>query len=176
MKISLTVIVVQMDVAKQRSGFAYNSYRILASGEQDGLAGNAAGAPAESSRADMLGFDYNPAFGGAEGSGREARYCFTAPDGPCQLKAVLAWNLKVNEGGAQWDGEAELYDLDLKLFDLDRSAVLPVATSDSWIDNTESIRAQLAPGHTYELRVVCARRQADFLWDYALTWNVAPPG
>jgi len=58
-----------------------------------------------------------------------------------------------------------LHDLDLKLYDLDRSDVLPVA-------NSENICLELTPGHKYELRVVVAKGQDEFLWDYALAWQI----
>lgn len=147
-----------------------NSYYILAAGEQDGVADSVSG------NVDVSGFDYNPAFGGLAGTPRQVRYRFTPSAGGARLSAVLVWNLKVNEDPDRWDGRAELYDLDLKLFDLDVSEGRPVATSDSWVDNVEGIWAELAPGHTYELRVVSARRQPAFRWDYALAWQVVPDG
>ncbi len=150
-----------------------NSYYVLAAGEQDGVEGESADRPRVLK---ALGFDYNPAFGGAQGTARRACYRLVGSAGGVRLRAVLAWNLRVNESRDHWDGRATLYDLDLKLYDLDTSEVIPVAQSDSWVDNAETIRAAVIPGHAYELRVVCAARQSDFLWDYALAWQMGDVG
>jgi hypothetical protein len=152
-----------------------NSYHILAGGEhdsaQDAGGGAGGGVPA-------AGFDYDPAFGGLAGSNRLGTYVLTAPEGDPRLKACLAWNLRVESGDEEWSGEATLYDLDLKLYDVAWSGERPVARSVSSLDNTENIWHHLVPGRRYELRVVAARKQAPFLWDYGLAWQIedAPGG
>ncbi|MFO8008139.1 MAG: hypothetical protein R6V05_10425 [Candidatus Brocadiia bacterium] len=146
-----------------------NSYYILAAGEQDSIedGGDVA------HRA--LGFDYDPVFGGAEGSNSVARYRLPAPDRPAVLKACLAWNADISGGGRPWRGRPRVYDLDLKLYDLEWSEALPVAESLSQKDNTENIHHRLEPGHRCELRVVVAPGQQEFQWDYALAWQLGEP-
>jgi len=149
-----------------------NSYHILAAGERDSAQDSAGGGDGRGGRVGPLGFDYDPAFGGASESNSQASYSFKAPAARSRLKSSLAWNIKVNDSQTVWDGNAALHDLDLKLYDLDRSDVLPVARSTSWVDNTENIWFELTPGHKYELRVVVAKGQDEFLWDYALAWQI----
>ncbi len=143
-----------------------NSYYILAAGEKDSIEDG--GETTDST----LGFDYDPAFGGASGSNRRACYPLPAPDGPAVLKACLAWNAEIAGEEHPWRGRPRLYDMDLKLYDVDWSDALPVAESLSEGDNTENIHHPLEPGHRYELRVVVARGQAEFLHDYALAWQL----
>jgi hypothetical protein len=120
-----------------------------------------------------MGFDYDPAFGGADGSNRTASYRFVAPDGRPRLTCCLAWNLEVNGGRPTWRGGGVLYDLDLKLFDHTRSSMRALASSQSWSDTTENVHQDLMPGHEYEIRVVVPDKQPDFRWDYGLAWAVS---
>ena len=146
----------------------YNSYHILAAGEcnseEDG--GKDAG------KTGPVGFDYDPAFGGAEDSNREATYHLKAPGhGNPHLKVSLAWNIGINESLSSWDGKSRLHDLDLKLYDQEWSEVLPVAESKSWVDNTENLWVELDHGHHYRLVVEVPTREDDFVWDYGLAWQ-----
>lgn len=150
----------------------YNSYKILAGGECDSAEDSAAGGDGRGGRIGLMGFDYDPAFGGAVDSNRRASYFFTAPAGKPLVKASLAWNIKISDSRSEWDGKATLYDLDLRLYDLTWSEVLPIVTSASWVDNTENIWTELTPGNEYALSVVLPKTQDDFLWDYGLAWQI----
>ena len=137
----------------------YDSYHILAAGEQSG-------------EVQPQGFDYCPAFGGAEGSPRRVSCTFTAPDSAGHLRAALVWNIRIDDDSAHWTGAATLYHLDLALYDLTAGGNDPVSTSASRVDNTQNIWTGLTPGHRYELRVTAADGQPDFQWDYGLAWQV----
>ena len=150
----------------------YNSYHILAAGEcnSDEDGGDDAG------RTGPVGFDYDPAFGGGEDSNRKATYYLRAPGhGEPHLKASLVWNIDANESLSSWDGKAKLHDLDMKLYDLMWSEVLPVAESKSWVDSTENLWVELERGHSYRLVVQVPDREDDFVWDYALAWQYGKP-
>ena len=137
----------------------YDSYHILASGEKTG-------------EVRPRGFDYCPAFGGADGTPRRVAYTFAAPDRPAHLRASLVWNIRIGEDPAHWTGTATLYHMGLSLHDLTTGEEKPVATSASLLDNTQNIWTALTPGHHYELRVTPAEGQPDFKWDYGLAWDV----
>jgi hypothetical protein len=140
----------------------YNSYHIIAAGEQN-------------SREDLLsgmgeiknvGFDYDPYFGGLSGSNKTGTYVFKALT-TGSLAASLAWNLAVN---SNFDGTATLYNLGLYLYDTTTST--KVASATSMVDNTENIWfTSLTAGDSYMLEVV-SLQSTDFLWDYGLAWNI----
>lgn len=148
-----------------------NSYAILAGGEWDSIEddGPEGGRPG-------AGFDYDPAFGGLDGSNEQASYRLKAPPGAQRLKVCLAWNIRVNGDTDRWNGRANLHDLDLKVYDLDHSQRLPVAESMSWVDNTENAWVEAEPGHRYEVHVLRARNQHPFRGDYGLAWQFEGPG
>jgi hypothetical protein len=137
----------------------YNSYHILAAGEQTGEVG-------------PRGFDYCPAFGGEGDAPRQVAYTFTAPDAAARLSASLVWNIHIENADGHWVGFAVLHDLDLALYDLTAGGADPAALSASRVDNTENIWTELTPGHRYELRVLAADGQPEFRWDYGLAWDV----
>ncbi|WFP50852.1 hypothetical protein PL263_02215 [Methylomonas sp. EFPC3] len=138
----------------------FNSYRIIAGGEQDSIedGGNAELRPA--------GFDVDDAFGGLN-SNRSASYKITALK-DLQLSAALVWNIGVADDSSL---ATVLYDLDLELFDTTLQRT--VGLSDSRVDNSEHLWLALRGGHVYELRVVAATA-GDFVWDYALAWRMEP--
>jgi len=145
----------------------FNSYLILAAGESDSVEDG--GGPVEN-----YGWDYDPSFGGLDGSNATATYGFTAGTGPEQLFATLAWNIDIEDGDlvtAGFQPEATLYDLDLQLFDVTGIDEL-VAASVSDIHNTENIVFDVTAGRDYQLRVIKGQ-EADFNWDYALAWRVS---
>jgi len=151
----------------------YAAWRILAAGEQD-AAGSAAG---PSGQVGPEGFDYVPAFGGADGTARSAAWRFAAPERPARLQACLSWHLRANapaqDAGAPpgaWTDRCVLHNLDLLLYDLD-AGPRPVARSTSEVDNTENVWCRLEPGHRYELRVVATDGQPPFRWDFAIAWR-----
>jgi hypothetical protein len=151
----------------------FNSYHILSGGEFDSLEDNGASGGA----IDGYGFDVDPAFGGKSGSNRQARYYFTAAGDQRRLYATLAWRLAVDGGSfLNWDGTAELYDLDFFLYDISNpDAPVMVAASESRVDNTENLWTPLVPGRRYLMEVTAAPDQADFNWNYALAWRMDTP-
>jgi hypothetical protein len=86
------------------------------------------------------------------------------------LSASLVWNLSVTgETANGFDTSASLYHLGLYLYDITSGSQLAYAASS--VDNTENIWwNNLLPNHAYLLKVTA--EQADFLWDYALAWNI----
>lgn len=144
----------------------YNSFRILQAGEQNssedlgsGIVGNA-------------GFDYDPSFGGAGASNSTASYFFSTGVQQVLLSTTLAWNINISGGtGPGFTGSAARYDLDLYLYDITGTRV-PVTSSASLIDNTETIWAVLPAGRQYLLQVVAKSGQSAFRWDYALAWQI----
>ena len=150
----------------------YNSYHAIAAGEQNSIedqAGNAG-------LIGTTGFDYDPAFGGMQGSNATATYYFPPTSAPARLSAALVWNLAVNGGSANnFIGSATLYDLDLQLFDVtDPGNWVLVGSSTSTNENTENLWLLLEGGKDYALRVIPGTGQAVFQWDYALAWQVTP--
>ena len=142
----------------------YNSYHILAAGEQN----SAEDEPAASGTILNSGFDYDPSFGGQAGSNTTASYNFSTNANPGQkLKASLVWNLNASLN------PAVLHNLDLQLVDVTAGGV--VATSNSSIDNTENIWFDLLSNRTYRLEVIRGA-STPFNWDYALAWQIVVPG
>ncbi len=154
----------------------YNSYRILAAGEQeseqDGIGGII----------EAFGWDYDTAFGGDAGSNDVGSYFFTPTAAWMldRLQATLVWNLDVDIDLDIDLDEVEFttafYDLDLFLFDVTGGGETSLASSTSTEHNTENIFYEgLILGHTYELRVAPKDGQDDFAWDYGLAWQVPEP-
>ncbi len=143
----------------------YNSYHIIAAGEQNSEEDSQISGGAIASQ----GFDYDPAFGGLSGSNSTATYRFTAGATVQRLYASLVWNTKIDQGGFAFSGAATLYNLRLRL--LDDTAGVEVASSDSALDNNENLAVTLQPGHDYRLEVSPGAGQASFLRDYALAWR-----
>ena len=117
-----------------------------------------------------MGFDYDPAFGGANGSNKTGSYVFTAQTAG-SLAASLVWNLAVTGPTANgFSTSATLYNLGLYLYDT--TSGLEVAYAASLVDNTENIYyTSLIAGDSYLLEVA-SLQSADFLWDYGLAWNI----
>jgi len=142
-----------------------NSYHLIAAGEQNSREDFASGGGEIKS----VGFDYDPSFGGLNGSNKKGSYVFKALT-TGSLSASLVWNLNVKgviTGG--FDTSATLYHLGLYLYDTTSSLELAYATS--LVDNTENIWwTNLIANHDYLLQVTA--NQSDFLWDYGLAWNI----
>ena len=134
----------------------YNSYRILAGGEQRSFQNG--GADIRS-----FGFDHG-AIGSLSGSGQTASYFFNAAAGEVSLFASLVWNLSVSNDAQL---TSRLYNLDLSLFDVTNNSL--VASSASLLDNTENIYFKLLLGNRYEMRVTTNETTP---WDYALAWRM----
>ncbi|MGB8990643.1 MAG: hypothetical protein WCD80_01160 [Desulfobaccales bacterium] len=143
-----------------------NSYHVIAGGEQNSREDYLAGG----GEIKAAGFDYDPAFGGANGSNKTATYIFrTLTSG--DLSASLVWNLKVaGDSGPGFDTTATLYHLGLYLYDVSDNNRL-VASSDSSVDNTQNLWTSLISDQTYHLVVAADLGQLDFLWDYGLAWD-----
>lgn len=151
----------------------YNSYHVIAAGEQDSLEDNGVGNIAGT------GFDYDASFGGSGGSNSQGTYFFTTGSEGVEFVASLAWNLRISEGsaGSYFQSAATLYDLDLHLYDIsDGGNWLLVASSTSNSENTENIRAFLNAGTPYAMRVSRGSGQGSLEWDYALAWRTRISG
>ena len=93
--------------------------------------------PSGGGEINSVGFDYDPAFGGVNGSNKTGSYVFKALTSG-SLSASLVWNLAVNGATANgFDTTATLYHLGLYLYDTTSSSELAYATS--LVDNTENI-------------------------------------
>jgi hypothetical protein len=144
----------------------YNSFQIVDAGEQNSDEDIGAG------NISTNGFDYDPSFGGSGGSNSTASYYFSTGSNPAMLSTSLAWNIDIDGGnGPNFDGAAELYDLDLNLYDITGSQIL-LGSSSSIIDNTETIWVALPENRNYKLVVVRGSGQSTFNWDYALAWRM----
>jgi hypothetical protein len=151
----------------------YNSYHIIAAGEQNSAEDKPAGAGAIGD----FGFDVDASFGGSGGGNTTGTYTFTPTAAQRRLYASLVWNLHVDGGTAQnYDKTAVLYDLNLALYDVTVSGYdRLVAHSSSTVDNAENLWAALVPGRNYRMEVTVADGQTAFDWDYALAWRMETP-
>lgn len=145
----------------------YNSYHIIAAGEQNSNEDDGSGA----GNIGVYGFDYDPSFG-PNGSNNIASYYFSTGTDPKILLASLSWNIDIDGGNVFFDETATLYDLDLFLYDVTGAQSVLISSTSS-IDNTENIWTSLSAGRDYLLQVVPKAGQSDFEWDYALAWQIA---
>lgn len=136
-----------------------NSYRMLAAGERNSEE-DGGGEIGE------VGFDYDPSFGGGNGSNSTASYPFI-PAASERVDATLVWNVGVGNTSAL---TPTIHHLALSLVDVsDGHAVL--SSSASLLDNTQSITwDNLIAGHQYKL-LVSSLESTGFKWDYALAWR-----
>jgi hypothetical protein len=142
-----------------------NSYHLIAAGEQNSREDFASGG----GQIKALGFDYDPYFGGLNGSNKTGSYVFKALT-TGSLSASLVWNLNVKgETTSGFDTSATLYNLGLSLYDMTSSK--EVAYANSLLDNTENIWTSLLANHSYQLKV-SSLQSTNFLWDYGLAWNI----
>ena len=142
-----------------------NSYNIIAAGEQNSREDY----PAGNGEIKAVGFDYDPYFGGLNGSNRTGSYVFRALT-TGSLSASLVWNLDVNGGTpASFNGSATLDHFGLALYDTTTGKEIAYAAS--LVDNTENIWCpSLIANDSYMLQVTA--NQANFLWDYGLAWDI----
>lgn len=143
----------------------FNSYQILAAGEQSSNQDGAAGIVG------YTGFDYDPNFGGASGSNSTAEYDLGTASGNQFFAASLVWNLDVTgpSGPSAFNATAVRRNLDLQLIDTTGGGSVVVASSLSTVDNTENIWLELVAGRDYRLRVT--RAGGNINWDYGLAWH-----
>ena len=140
-----------------------HSYQIINGGEQNSLEDGGI----DNGNISLNGFDFDNAFGGELGSNKTATYKFNATTGST-LTASLAWNMGVANNATL---ATTLHHLNLELFDITANSSTDL--SDSAIDNTQNIWAQLVTGHNYEL-LVKSGEATDFSWNYALAWHIKP--
>ena len=146
----------------------YNSVSMLMQGEQNSRADGF------SVDVQAAGFDYDPHFGGANGSNSSGVYEFTAGWTGQTLTASLAWNTRIDIGRVRQGDYANagtLYNLDLSLFDITSGAPSLVAGSTSGNQNTENLWTSLVGGRRYRLEVTRGGTQTPFDWDYGLAWS-----
>ncbi len=149
-----------------------NSYWIIKGGEQNSTEDGNAAANVTSS-----GFDYDPAFGGSNGSNSVATYPLPISAVPRLLTAALAWNLDISGPTSDPPGPtrsnfvttATLWDLDLAIVDLASGGSPVVASSQSTLENTENLWVLVPANAQYALRVT---RKSGFKWDYGLAWQL----
>ncbi|MEQ8835687.1 MAG: hypothetical protein RID07_02680, partial [Lacipirellulaceae bacterium] len=141
----------------------FNSYNILAAGEQDSVEDGLSVAIGD------RGWDYDPSFGGAGGSNATGTYRFIAAKDGDLLQTTLAWNAKVDLVGASLTTTVNDFNLELVDVTVPVSEVV-VASSNSLIHNTENLYFDgLVAGSIYELRVTST---SSVDWDYALAWQI----
>ena len=151
----------------------YNSYHIIAAGEQN----SAEDEPAGNGDIGQYGFDVDPFFGGLSGSNEVANYHFTASPDDRRLYVSLVWHIKI-DGGTWYDFDATttLYNLDVCLYDTTAGSGdrLVAASTDSG-SNTENLWTAIVPGRSYRMEVAAGDGHSDFLWDYAIAWRMGTP-
>jgi len=150
----------------------YQSYRILAAGEQN----SQQDAPAGGGQIGLAGFDFDPHFGGAGGSNQTASYYLPVCETDAMVAASLVWNLRVAGGNPRnFNGTATLHQLELHLLDVtDPEQPATVDSSTSTGDNSQHFWISLQAGRSYALEVRVAAGQAPFDWPYALAWRIVP--
>ena len=153
----------------------FNSYHIVAAGEQNSIddAASTGGLIGNS------GFDYDPSFGGANGSNSESTYFFSTDIDAVRLVASLVWSIHIDGGSTNnFNDAATLFDLDLFLYDITGAASVGdwqlLGSSDSLWENTENLWMLLTSNRDYAIQVRPASGQAAFEWDYALAWQINP--
>ncbi len=148
----------------------HHSYKMIAAGETNSKE-DQTGSEGAIGR---FGFDYDPFFGGSNGSNSTASYYFTADADFERLWTSVVWNISINAGeGAIFVGTAKVIDLDLILYDVsDPDTPQVVASSMSSSGSTENIWIQLKKNANYMLQVKPAPAQTGFQWDYALAWRI----
>ncbi len=150
------------------------SYRILSAGEQN----SAEDQPAMAGMMGSSGFDYDPDFGGAQGSNSQASYRLPVQSDTRELTVALVWNLEI-DGGRRFffDGTAYPLDLDLRLLDVtDDPLGVEIASSHAGPQyNSEHLWLALEAGREYLLRVVPGSSQGSFARDFAIAWLLRDP-
>ena len=136
----------------------FNSYHILAAGEQERSDVSAPG-----SRIDLFGFDYEPSFDDDQTASYQFNYASA-------ITASLVWNVDIADR-RRFNGQAKLANFDLLLFEVGAGGNTLVASSQSTIDNTENLWISgLNPDAEYVLQV--QRNDALGLSDFGLAWVI----
>ncbi len=150
----------------------FNSYQILAAGEQDSLEMGGSG------DIKLYGFDYDPAI--SANSTRSYRFSIDSVER--DFAASLNWNLAVdmNFNGVRFDGTPEtsflrkVANLNLKLVNITGGASETVSQSNGTGDTTENLYvAELGAGD-YEIQVSFLPSTPVGSIDYGLAWRFSP--
>jgi hypothetical protein len=150
-----------------------HSYHILEAGEQN----SKEDVPLGAGEIERNGFDYDPFFGGSNGSNDQATYSFAGGNDHRRIYASLVWNIKIQGGTAvNFDGTAALFHLDLALYDTTNPSDWVLVTESSATgENSQNLWWPLRSGHDYILMVSPGEGQPAFEWDYALAWRMTTP-
>jgi hypothetical protein len=144
----------------------YNSYHIIARGEQNSAEDGGPG-----SGTAPRGFDWDRYFGGSSGSNTTGTYALPVSATPRLLTAALVWHLDIDGGTAlNFDPDATLRDLALSVVDV-TGAPVTVFTSQSTVDNTENAWRVVPANAQYMLQVSVGSGSA-FDYDYAVAWQL----
>jgi hypothetical protein len=148
----------------------YNSYFIIAGGEQN----SQEDANESKGRIGDRGFDYDPYFGGLDGSNSTASYYFTINEDHQYLWASLVWNIKIEgDAGLSFNTKGVLYDLDISLYYISESKkLLLLSSSNSSLENFENLWTMIDRRGRYLMQVKVGEEQIPFIWDYALAWRI----
>jgi hypothetical protein len=148
----------------------YNSYRIIASGEQNSAED---GGPASGTA--TRGFDYDRYFGGSSGSNSIANYPLPVAQTAQLLTATLVSQMHINGGTANnFNGTATLRDMSLAVVDVTNAASpVVVYTSQSTTEATENAWLVVPANAHYSLRVSRVGTTS-YSHDYALAWQLLP--
>jgi hypothetical protein len=140
----------------------YNSYHILAAGEQESTEH---GGPATG--IGRRGFDYQTGFANSD----TATYPFMPDANSTMLFATLSWNVDLVGGDAFFSSTTRLSNYDLELLRYNDDGTEVVASSAGSGDTTENLwLSDLVPGVQYALRVT--RNDALGDWDFGLAWQI----
>lgn len=124
-------------------------------------------------QASTSGYDYDDAFGGANGSNAIASYPTGTARVSGSLRATLAWNALIEDLAGPFAPTLRVvHNLDLQLLDVTEAPAVVLAQSTSTVDNTETVVASILAGRRYQLRVLNAGAAIER--DYAIAWRVEP--
>ena len=146
-----------------------HSYRMIAAGEQNSKEDQ----PGSEGRIGPFGFDYDPFFGGSDGSNTTGSYYFSVAKDFNRLWASLVWNIRINPGSGEFfDGTPTAFDLALYIYDVtDPQTPRLLASSTQSGGSTQNLWLRLKKDKNYLLQVKPAPEQAPFVRDYALAWR-----
>ncbi len=148
----------------------YHSYRMIAAGEQNSQEDQ----PGSAGRIGPVGFDYDPYFGGSDGSNTTGSYYFSVDTNFSRLWASLAWNIQINPGSGEFfDGTPTAFDFALYLYEVtDAQTPRLLASSTQSGGSTQNLWLRLKKDKNYLLQVKPPPGQVFFVRDYALAWRI----
>ncbi len=145
----------------------YQSYHILAGGEQDARERGNLG------DVKMYGFDYEASYV----AGQPRTYRFSVDEVSREFAASLAWNIEINLeriGGVYQDPSVQLRNLNLALRNVETGQT--IANSNGAHDVTENLYVPMLGKGEYEISVSAASFSPlnPFTIDYGLAWRFGP--